>query len=380
MAITTIRDMQIVPEKFSQYVADRATALNTFVNAGIASTDATVAQLINGTPQGGRFIQLPMWNPLDGEEDTFSENDLSIGNITTKEARATLLIRGKAWGATDLAHVLGGADPMGAIAQLMADWRNAREQAIFLSILKGILDPTDGALKAHVNDISAGAAANISDAATLDTKQLLGDHYGALGMVFMHSAVYTYLQKNGMITRNPIFDPSQSSVEMERYLGYAIRVDDGMPVDMVGATYSKTSDGTVTAGKTYYTVDDNGVYSAVASPTDEDIANYYEMTSAGEAVYNTYFLGTNCFIRQDGTPQGLITTETDRDKLGAKDYLIHRWCQIIHPRGMSWVSDGTYTNPDSPYPANVDLAKPENWKLVVDHKKCAIAALRHKIG
>ena len=332
MAITTISDMQIVPEKFGQYVADRTTELNTFVNSGIATPDATVGQLINGTPQGGRFIQLPMWNPLDGEDDTFSEADLTVGNITTKEARATLLIRGKAWGATDLAHVMGGADPMGAIAELIADWRNTKEQKIYLSILKGILNKTSGALKDHVNDISAGsgAAAYISDEATLDTKQLLGDHYNTLGMVFMHSAVYTYLQKKGMITRNPIFDPSQSSVEMERYLGYAIKVDDGMP--------------------------------------------------EAEGVYDTYFLGNGCFIRQEGTPAGLITTETDRDKLGGKDYLINRWCQVIHPRGLSWVSNGTYTNTANKYPANVDLEKPANWSLVTDPKKVSIACLRHKIG
>ena len=330
--ITTIADMQIVPEKFSQYVADRTTELNTFLTSGIATPDATVAQLINGTPTGGRFIQLPMWNPLDGEDDTFSEEALSVGKIGTKAARATLLIRGKAWAATDLAHVLGGADPMGAIAQLIADWRNTKEQKIYLSILKGILNPTNGALKDHVNDISAGEgeAAFISDAATLDTKQLLGDHYNALGMVFMHSAVYTYLQKKGMITRNPIFDPSQSSVEMERYLGYQIKVDDGMPVN--------------------------------------------------DGVYDTYFLGKGCFIRQDGTPAGLVATETDRDKLEGVDYLINRWCQIVHPRGLSWVADGTYTNTKSPYPHNVDLEKPENWELTVDHKKVGIACLRHKIG
>ena len=330
--ITTIADMQIVPEKFSQYVADRSTALNTLVNAGIATPDATVGQLINGTPAGGRFIQLPMWNPLEGEEDTFSEEDLSIGNITTKEARATLLVRGRAWGATDLAHVLGGADPMGAIATLLADWRVAREQQIFLSILKGVFDPANGALKDHINDISAmsDAAANISQAATLDTKQLLGDHYAALGMVFMHSAVYTYLQKNDMIARTPVFNPAGDTVEIQTYLGYQIKIDDGMPVT--------------------------------------------------DGVYDTYFLGKGCFIRQEGTPAGLVTTETDRDKLGGKDYLINRWCQIIHPRGLSWVSDGTYTNPASPYPANVDLEKPENWKLVVDHKKVGMACLRHKIG
>lgn len=328
MAITTIADMQIVPEKFSQYVIDRTTELNTFVNSGIATPDATVAQLINGTPEGGRFIQLPMWNALDGEEDVFGEEDVSVGNITTKEARATLLIRQRAWGSTDLAHVLGGADPMGAIAQLIADWRNTREQKIYLSILKGLFAES-GALACHLNDISKMDAANISDAATLDTKQLLGDHYGSLGMVFMHSAVYTYLQKNGMITRNPIFDPSQSSVEMERYLGYAIRVDDGMPVT--------------------------------------------------DGVYDTYFIGTDAFIRQDGTPAGFVGTETDRDKLGAKDYLINRWCQIIHPRGLSFVSDGVYTNTANKYPANVDLENSANWELVVDHKKVAMAALRHKI-
>lgn len=328
---TTIKDMQIVPAKFSQYVADRTTELNTFISSGIATPDSTVAQLINGTPQGGRFIELPMWNPLDGDDDTFSEQDLSVGKITTKAARATLLIRGKAWSTTDLAQVLGGADPMGAIASLIADWRNTREQRIYLSILKGILAP-NGALKGHINDISGktGEEACISDVATLDTKQLLGDHYDKLGMVFMHSATYTYLQKKSMIARTPVFNPAGDPVEIETYLGYAIKVDDAMPVN--------------------------------------------------DGVYDTYFLGKGCFIRQEGTPQGLVTAETDRDKLNGTDYLISRWAQIIHPRGLAWKSDGVYENEESPYPANVDLEKPENWELVVDHKKVGIACLRHKLA
>ena len=329
---TTIQDMQIVPAKFSQYVADRTTELNTFLASGIATPDATVAQLINGTPKGGRFIELPMWNPLDGEDDTFSEQDLSVGKITSKAARATLLIRGKAWSSTDLAHVLGGADPMGAIANLIADWRNTREQKIYLAILKGILNPSNGALKGHINDISGetGEAACISSAATLDTKQLLGDHYDALGMAFMHSATYTYLQKKDMIARTPVFNPAGDTVEIQTYLGYRIKVDDSMPV--------------------------------------------------ADGVYDTYFLGKGCFIRQDGTPQGLKTTETDRDSLKGEDFLINRWAQIIHPRGLAWKSDGNYTDATSPYPANIDLEKPENWELVVDHKKVAIACLRHKLA
>lgn len=328
---TTIESMVTIPEHFSQYVVDRTTELNTFVNAGIASPDARVAQLINGQPEGGRFIYLPSFNPLDGDEEVFGEQDIKIGGVDTKEAKATLLMRQKAWGATDLSHVLSGADPMGAIAQLIADWRNTKEQKVYLSILKGLF-ATDGALKEHLNDISGGSgeAANISTAATLDTKQLLGDHYASLGMVFMHSAVYTYLQKNGMITRTPIFDPSASPIEMEEYLGYRIKIDDGMPVN-------------------------------------------------GE-VYDTYFLGQNCFIRQDGTPSGFIATETDRDKLGAKNIFIHRWCQIIHPRGLSWKSEGVYTDATKKYPANVDLENAANWELATDHKKVSMACLRHKIA
>lgn len=335
MAITTIAQMQIVPEHFSAYVTEKTTEKSAMVNAGIASGDATVAQLINGTPAGGRFITIPAWQPLDAstEEDVFGEDEVSVGGITTSASRATLLMRQKAWGDTDLARVLGGADPMAAIINQMADWRNQREQKIYLAILKGILDKDAGALKAHVNDISAGSgeAAYISDGAILDTKQALGDAYGSLGMVFMHSATYTYLQKKGLITRNPIFDPTQSQIEMERYMGYRIIVDDGMPVE--------------------------------------------------GGVYDTYILGQNAFIRQDGTPDGFVGTETDRDKFTAKNYLINRWCQIIHPRGFGWVPDeAVELKSGKPYANNADLATPENWRLTAHHKKVAITCLRHKIG
>ena len=159
----------------------------------------------------------------------------------------------------------------------------------------------------------------------------MGDAYDALGMVFMHSATYTYLQKQGLITRNPIFDPSQSQIEMERYMSYRIIVDDGMPVE--------------------------------------------------GGVYDTYILGQNAFIRQDGSPMGLVGTETDRDKFTAKNYLINRWCQVIAPRGFGWVPDeSTELNSKGKYPNNTDLATPANWKLTTHHKHVPITCLRHKIG
>lgn len=380
MAVTTIANMQIVPEKFSQYVIDRTTELNTFLKAGIAAPDTVVGQLINGTPEGGRFIELPMWNALDGEEDVFGESDVSVSDITTKSSYATLLMRQKAWASTDLARVLGGADPMAAIANLIADWRNTREQKIYLAILKGLFDSTSGALKEHLNDISAetgnsGADAYISDSATLDTKQLLGDHYNTLGIVFMHSAVYTYLQKNGMITRNPIFDPSQSSVEMERYMGYSIKVDDSMPWKGYTEAQSTATGAIAVTAKNIDAIQPhcNTTLTAGTSYVTKDTS----------PVYDTYFVGAGAFIRQEGTPQGFVGVESDRDKLGAKSYLINRWCQIIHPRGLSWNINAAYPTVNSEvikYPNNAMLSTPANWTLTVNHKKVSLACLRHKIG
>lgn len=376
MSVTTISNMVVVPEKFSRYVIDRTTELNTLVRAGIANADPIVSQLLNGVPEGGRFIEMPAWNSLEGEDEVFGEDDVSVGNITTKSSHATIIFRQRAWGSTDLAHVLGGADPMGAIAQLLADWWNSREQKIYLSILKGLLDPTSGCLKDHVNNISTGSetAAYISDAAVLDSKQFLGDHYNSLGMVFMHSAVYTYLQKAGLITRNPIFDPSQSQIEMERYLGYRIVVDDGMP--WIGYTEAQSS-ATGAIAVTTANIDQIQPHCATTLT-----AGTSYVTKDAKPTYTTYLLGSNVFVRQDGAPAGFVGTETDRDKIGAKNYLINRRCMIIHPRGFSWNTNATLTEGSKTlyYPNNKHLATPANWTLATDHKKIPIVALMHKIG
>lgn len=374
---TMYKNMQIVPEKFSQYTIERTTELNTLVKSGVATADSIVAGLINGTPEGGRFITVPFYNPLEGEDDVFSEDDVSVGDINTSSYTATLLMRQKAWGATDLAQVLGGSDPMSAVGNLVADWWLTKEQAIYLSILKGILDPASGALKSHVNDVSGTGTKTITMSNTLDTKQLLGDHYKSLGMVFMHSATYTYLQKNDMITRTPVFDPTGNQVELESYLGYRIIVDDAMPAAVKDAEYTKTSDTGIEAGKTYYILEGD-TYTAVDDPQAENIGDYYEITKTGTVVYDTYFLGSGAFIRQDGTPKGFVGTETDRDKLGAKDYLINRRCMVIHPRGLSWNVEASYPN-GIYYPTNKMLAAPENWKLAINHKKVPVACLRHTL-
>lgn len=324
MAITSIADMQIVPNKFTEYTIQRTTEKSALVRSGITVADPRVGQLINGTPKGGNLIQMPFYNPLTGEDKVFGEEVLEADGITTGVEFATLLIRQNAWGDTDLSKVFGGSDPMAAIGDLVADWWVIREQVMMLSILKGLFTKDTGALNAHILDVSADASQNVIEVdTTLSAKQLMGDAADKLGVVFMHSATYTSLQKKQQITTEY---SSDLKVKIDYYLGYEVIVDDGMPVN--------------------------------------------------SGVYDTFFIGKGAISRNDGMPQGLVGVETDRDKLAAQNYLINRRALVLHPLGVSWKSDAKLAGK---YASNAELANAENWQLVVDHKKVPIVCLRHKI-
>ena len=367
---TMYGNMQVVPSKFSSYTLDRTTEKSALVRSGIATPDSVVGQLINGTPEGGRFITLPFYNALQGDDDVFSENDLGVSNVTTDALNATLLMRQKAWGGTDLAQVLGGSDPMAAIGNLVSDWWLEKEQAIYLSIMKGILDPTSGALKMHTNDISskAGTASNISVSSALDTKQALGDHYNSLGIVFLNSATFTQLQKNQDIATE--YDATLN-IKIDTYLGYRTVIDDGMPYYCYELATSGDGDAIAVTTENIAEIQKHCLSTLTAG------TSYVKRME--NPIYDTYFVGQGAFIRQDGTPAGFIGTETDRDKLGAKNVLINRRCFVVHPRGLSWNTQATY--PDGIYyPNNAMLATPGNWTLKTNHKKCPIAMLRHTLN
>ena len=99
----------------------------------------------------------------------------------------------------------------------------------------------------------------------------------------MHSAVYTYLQKQNLIEFIP---DSRGEIAFTRYLGYNVLVDDGMP------------------------------YSS--------------------GVYTTVFFGNGAFGYGAGNPNGLIPYEEDRDALGSLSNIISRRALVLHPNGLSW--------------------------------------------
>lgn len=321
MTVTKIADV-IVPELFSPYVIRKTTELSRLVQSGIVTSNPELDKLITG---GGKTITMPKWNDLAGDDEVLSEGtSLTADKITSDAEVATVLYRGKAWGSTELAGCFAGADPMDAIATLVAEFWNRKEQKTLISILDGVFAASNMS-----GLVSGDGTKAISAEAILDAKQLLGDAADKLTAIAMHSAVFTQLQKLNLIQYIP---NSRGEIVMPSYLGYKLIVDDSLP----------------------YT-------SAVPDSTP--------------AKYTSYLFANGVIGRGNGSPTSLTQTEMDRDSLASTDYLINRRAFVLHPQGMKWI--GT---PAKETASNTELATGTNWTRVADIKQMGIVKLVHKLA
>lgn len=322
MAETKIADV-IQPERFAEYVIDRTTEKNEIMNAGVIENNPKLNELITG---GGTVFTMPKWNDLSGESQVLDDDEpLEVSKITSKKELATLLIRGNAWGASELAGALAGDDPMKAIADLVSDWWIRDEKRQVLAILNGVF--ASASMSGLISDITSSESTTISGNAVLDAKQLMGDAADLLTLMYMHSATFTQLQKQNLIQFIPV---SESKIQIPTYLGYRVVCDDSAPVD----------------------------------------------TSGGTPKYTTYLLSKGAIQRGVGTPVSLTQVETDRDSLASVDLLINRQAKVLHPKGISWIGAAVI---DKATPSNTELATGTNWNRISDIKKIGMVKLVHTL-
>ena len=308
----------IVPEVFNPYVIAEVNRLDAFVQSGIIAPDSQLDSLAVG---GGVLINMPYFNDLTGDSEELSDTtSLTVAGITASQDAARLQMRGKAWGANELAGSLSGSDPMGVIGGKVAKFWTGQRSKILFSTLKGI-ETTLAAT--NVYDISAlvGELAVISGATTIDAKQKLGDNADKLVAFGMHSAVYSKLQKDNLIVYTTTSD---GKIAFPTYLGYRIIVDDTCPV------------------------------------------------AAG--VYTSYLFGAGAIGLGNGVAP--TPTETDRDSLLGEDILINRQHFVLHPRGIKF--NNTSVVGKSPTLAELETAT--NWTRVYEAKSIRILIFKHKIA
>jgi hypothetical protein len=324
MTIVRIGDV-IQPEIFTDYVTQRTMEISNVLNSGIATNDSQFDALASGP---NTLVNMPYFNDLTGDSEIMKDNGaLTPAKIGTNKDVARKQGRARAWGANGLSALLSGADPLGAIGNLVTSYWARDRQKILLSTLQGVFASASMAEKIH--DISAGTgdAALIGGNTFIDAVQKMGDAKDSLTAIVMHSAVEAYLAKQQLIE---YVQEAGQSIRIPTFLGKRVIVDDAMPFD--------TATGTASA----------------------------------------YLFGSGALAWGNGSHPNIIGTEVDRDSLASsgEDFLINRNIFILHPRGVKF-TEAAVTDV---FPTNAELANGSNWELVYEPKAVRMVNFKFKIA
>lgn len=319
--ITRLLDI-VTPEVFNAYMDNFTEEKSALIQSGVAVADPFVSANITA---GGLLVNMPFWNDLDGEDETLGDGDkaLTTGKITAGADIAAVMYRGRGWSVNELAAVISGDDPLGALLGKIAAWWVRREQRVLISVLNGVFAPGGALASSH---LLAKPTEPISGELVLDAKQLLGDSADRLSLIAMHSAVYTTLQKQNLIAFIP---NARGEVVIPTYLGYRVTVDDGVPSSGTGAS----------------------------------------------KVYTTYLFASGAIGRNTGNPAKLTTFETNRASAKGNDEVFTRRAFTMHPYGVKFTNAKREVGEITP--TNADLAEATNWDKVYEDKQIGIIGIQH---
>lgn len=323
--MTTRLSNVIQPEVFTDYVIQRSMELSALVQSGIVQRTAQFDELASGP---NVLVNLPFWNDLASTESQVmkDEGNMNVNKITANLEVARKHGRVNAWGANGLSAYLSGDDPMGAIAQLVADYWQRDMQKTLLATLSGIFKASS--MSGKVFDVSGEPDGVLGMDTFIDAIQLMGDAKETLTGVMMHSAVEAELRKQNLIEYIP---QSEQGLPIPTFAGKRVIVDDAMEYDP--ATDTATM----------------------------------------------YIFGEGAIALGIGSHPRIVATEVDRNPLSysGEEALINRRIFILHPRGVSWQEpSGGLTNE---FPTNADLNAGARWVRVYEPKAIPIVKFKFKL-
>ncbi|MED4083875.1 major capsid protein [Halalkalibacterium halodurans] len=321
MTITRLADV-IQPEVFTPYTIQRSMELSALVQSGIITNDSEFDSLASGP---NTLVNMPFWNDLGTEESQIMKNegDMEINKITSEKDIARKQARVNAWGANGLSALLSGADPMNAIAQLVASYWARDMQRTLLATLDGVFKSASMNTKVHDVTGESGEDGTINARTFIDATQLMGDAKQLLTGVMMHSAVEAELRKQDLIEYVP---QSRQGQPIPHFLGKRVIVDDAMP-------YNTTT-------------------------TESEV----------------YIFGQGAIALGNGSHPRIVPTEVDRNKksYSGEEALINRRIFILHPRGVKWNEGGV----SDEFPTNAEIAVGARWTRVYEPKAVRIVKFR----
>lgn len=144
--VTRLSDIIEHEKEFLATVFQKLTETSKLRASGLVVSDAAIAARAGGA---GKVTAIPFYNPLAGTESSVGSDDpaerIVAGKITQGEQLAIRNFRNAAWSSMDLTAQLLNDDPMGAIAQRVAEYWGGDEDKTIYAILKGVQASAAGA-------------------------------------------------------------------------------------------------------------------------------------------------------------------------------------------------------------------------------------------
>ena len=296
------------------------------IASGIVQQDSSIMDLIG---EKGNVATIPIYKPLDANESGMEplNNDGLTNNtpveISGDKQTCMLIQRMKAFKAKDFTKELTGADPMTLIRNKIAGYYAQVWEIELMNIAKAVLGVAG--LSGHVLDL-ATESKEIEAGTIYDAEQAaLGDMAEGLGLIVMHSAIYTQYKKMNM-------------VEFDKYtVNGVIKQEITLPT---------------IAGK-HVLVTDNF--------TKED------------TTYLTYLFGEGAFLSCDKTNyENQYTTDYDPETSAGIEKFYTKQGKVLHPNGLSLAVD----NIAKESPTKTELGTVANWSLKYNAKNVKMGLIK----
>lgn len=364
--------------------------LNLLIKSGVLQGNKKIRDLFT-TQTGAEYGIIPMVGRLKGKPvnyDGKTKYDNGKTLPTYKQGVVVIGRKDKFYEDDFTYDVTSKKDFMSQVADQLGDYWDSAWEDILLIITKALFSMKSDAGKIfaskHTYDISGETESSVAET-TLNTalQKACGDRRRNFKLAVANSVIVTNLEGKKLVTNLRYNDPNGIERELNVYTWNGkLLIEYDEITEEREPTYAKTSDTSLTKGKTYYTKSGSGAnikYTLVEKPVVGDIANYYEITGYGDSKYVTYVFGKGAFDYEDLGAK--VPHEMDRDADNDRDYLYERQRKVIAPHGVSYLMKNQAT--DSP--TDEELADGANWDLVegsdgssYNHKEIAIARIISK--
>ncbi|MFL1732510.1 hypothetical protein [Moraxella oculi] len=328
MATTQLSDI-IAPENFTPYILENTATKTRIVESGLLVKNA---QIVNMLRSGSTSFNVPFWRDIanGAEADIISDDPdqhSTPKKLTAFKQNVRKAYLHNSWSSMGLSAEIAGSNPLEAIQdRIITYWGNELQKRLIAS-LKGIMASNKANNAGDmVHDISSLSKNNtFSSTAVIDTAGTLGDSFGDVVAIAMHSKTYFDALKNDLIAT---LTDSQGK-PFQTFRGLLVIVDDGLTPDEQGNYL------TVLLGR--------GVFSyGVSEPAHTKGTALEVIESAGYG--------------------------------GGMQVLHSRLNMAIQPLGFTWVEGDL----QGESPTVAELAKADHWKRITERKNIPLAFLISK--